>query len=428
MSEFRFDIVESLSTLYQLSLSIGNSFDIQESAESFLQALMQQQNLYYSGYFTFSSTQQINCVRAIPVVKKSSIEISDSFADFIKTNDEKIVNQGDKHFKEVRSLSHEEYTNYCIYFAGAKSIIILGRKNRPFSTTEILKNNIIMNKFGLFMESLESHHQIKKEIEIKEQYAKTIEENNQLLIKQNEELLKYISSNNELEKFAYRTSHDLKAPLRTIIGFSQILKKAFDKGLTEKHLEYLDTIVEGGNEMNSLIDGILEYSKVNATLVKYEPIDLHNLISKTCKMLNKDLADPNCVITVGETPDTVVADKTKLQQVILNLLNNAIKFTKNETSPKIILACKEDDSQYQFSIEDNGIGMKKEHTKVIFGEFEKLNPNSKFAGSGIGLSTCKSIVIQHGGDIWVESEPGIGSTFYFTIKKTVQNIDDSQSR
>lgn len=271
------------------------------------------------------------------------------------------------------------------------------------------------------MESLESHHQIKKEIKIKEQYAKTIEENNQLLVKQNEELLKYISSNNELEKFAYRTSHDLKAPLRAIMGFSQILKKAFNDGITEKHLKYLDTIVEAGIQMNSLIDGILEYSKVNATIVKYESIDFQNLISKTCKMLNKDLADPNCEIEIKEIPDTVIADKTKLQQVILNLLNNALKFTKNEISPKVIIACKEDDSKYLFTIEDNGIGIKEEHTNVIFEEFEKLNPNSSFAGSGIGLSTCKSIVIQHGGEIWVESEIGIGSTFYFTIKKTTYN-------
>jgi len=421
MSEFRFDIVESLSTLYQLSLSIGNSFDIEESTESFLQALMQQQNLYYSGYFTFSSKQQIEGIRTIPFMKKNSFEISESFSDFIKNNDKKTINQGDLFYKDVRVLSHEEYSNYCIYFSGTKNIIVLGRKNRPFSTTEILKNNIIMNKFGLFMESLESHHQIKKEIKIKEQYAKTIEENNQLLVKQNEELLKYISSNNELEKFAYRTSHDLKAPLRAIMGFSQILKKAFNDGITEKHLKYLDTIVEAGIQMNSLIDGILEYSKVNATIVKYESIDFQNLISKTCKMLNKDLADPNCEIEIKEIPDTVIADKTKLQQVILNLLNNALKFTKNEISPKVIIACKEDDSKYLFTIEDNGIGIKEEHTNVIFEEFEKLNPNSSFAGSGIGLSTCKSIVIQHGGEIWVESEIGIGSTFYFTIKKTTYN-------
>jgi len=350
-------------------------------------------------------------------MKKSRYEISNSFSNFIKNNEEKTINKGDTFFKDVRVLSHEEYSNYCIYFAGTKSIVVLGRKNRPFSNTEILKNQIIMNKFGLFMESLESHHQIKKEIEIKEKYAKTIEENNQLLVKQNKQLLKYISSNNELEKFAYRTSHDLKAPLRTIIGFSQILKDASSSGLSDKHLKFLNTIVEGGNQMNDLIDGILEYSKVNATLVNYEPIDLPTLVRRTCRMLSQDLTNPNCTIKIKEIPDIIYADKTKLQQVLLNLINNALKFTANETTPKVTLECKEEDTHYLFSIEDNGIGMNKEDTKSIFEVFEKLNPNSKFAGSGIGLSTCKNIVIQHGGDIWVESEFEVGSTFFFTIKK-----------
>jgi len=417
MDKIKLDIVESLASLYELSLSIGNSFDLSENSDSFLKCLMQQQNLSYTGHFKLLDKGQATCIQTVPNSTVQSLKFSDTLFNDIETNKKGILKNGTPAYHEFNQLIEEEYFEFCYFFVGNKTLIFLGRKNIGFSKTEVMRNSIIMSKFGLFIESLESHHQIKQEIKIKNEQATTIEKNIQLLTEQNQELLKYIKSNNELEKFAYRTSHDLKAPLRTIIGFSNILKKSLEDNINSDQQEYLDFIIRGGDQMNNLIDGILEYSKLNAKEIKHQEFNLPEMLSITCTMLNQDLSKEDCNIKIKHVPQTIVADKTKIKQLFLNLLNNALKFTNKEKTPKIIIDTDETKTDYVFSIEDNGIGMKEEDTQRIFEVFEKLNYEGNYSGSGIGLSTCKHIVIQHGGKIWAESELGVGTTLFFTLKK-----------
>lgn len=416
MTSNRFELIETLSSLYELSLSIGNSFEPEENSDAFLRSLMQQQQLSYAGFFRFESSTVLQTIQTIPKNARTTFKFSQEFAHFVQHKSQNILDQNDPLFPELTQLSLENYKHYCYFFIGTKGLIVLARNQTPFSKIETMKNHLIMNKFGLFMESLESHHQIKREIEIKNQQALIIKENNQKLKEQNEELRRYIHSNNELEKFAHRTSHDLKAPLGTIMGFTDLLKNS-QQEFTKRDMKFIEMIQNGATQMQDLIDGILEYSRANGIEVNYQEVDLNALLSKVKLMLYDSLLKVDGQLEFQNLPSKIYADQTKLSQLFLNLLSNALKFSRKDVQAKIVISSVENDDSTQISIADNGIGIKEENLSKIFDVFTRINSNKDYLGSGIGLSTCKEIVNQHGGEIWAESQFGSGTTFHFTLAK-----------
>ncbi len=237
------------------------------------------------------------------------------------------------------------------------------------------------------------------------------------LSNKNQELKRYIESNMQLENFAYMASHDLRSPLQTMIGFTNLLEQSLSGKLSEEEASFFEFINSSISNMQALIKDLLAYSIVDAEKQKPEEIQLHLLLKTIQSELGKVIKETQAIIEVQDIPKIISADKIKLKQLLQNLITNGIKFTQNDTQPKVAIACKELDAYWQFSIRDNGIGIAKEFQKKIFLIFRRLHPRDEYEGTGIGLALCKKLVEQHQGRIWLDSEPGKGSTFFFTIKK-----------
>ena len=219
-------------------------------------------------------------------------------------------------------------------------------------------------------------------------------------------------SNAELEQFAYVASHDLQEPLRTISSYVQLLESRYKDKLDSDAKEFIDFAVDGSKRMRQLINSLLEYSRVNR-VKPFEWIDLNEVMAETKNDMKDQIKQSGAVIKHNGLPK-IYGDYVLIGQLFQNLIGNAIKF-HGEEKPEIKISSKRKNGSYVFSVEDNGIGIPKEYSEKIFIIFQRLNNREKYPGTGIGLSICKKIVEKHGGKIWVESEPGKGSSFYFTI-------------
>lgn len=239
-----------------------------------------------------------------------------------------------------------------------------------------------------------------------------IQQEMEKLLKKNQDELK--NSNQELEQFAYVASHDLQEPLRMVTSYVQLLAKRYEGKLDQDANEFIAYAVDGSNRMRILINSLLEYSRVNK-IKSFEKINLNPLLENVLRDLKNQIHENNAQIKVNSLP-IVWGDSILLSQLFQNLIANAIKF-KSTKKPQISISCKDENTQYLFSVKDNGIGIQKEYEEKIFVIFQRLHTKEKYPGTGIGLSICKKIVERHGGKIWVESKVGKGSTFYFTIKK-----------
>jgi PAS domain S-box-containing protein len=222
-------------------------------------------------------------------------------------------------------------------------------------------------------------------------------------------------SNYELQQFTFITSHDLQEPLRSIASFSQLLGRRYKGKLDSNADEYIDFIVDGAMRMKEMIQGLLEYSLVGKG-ENFQPTDVNETIDIVLSNL-KRLIDENEAEITHERLPTITADSRQLVQIFQNLIGNAIKFKNPEKQPKINILAHLDTKkkEYIFSVSDNGIGIEKQYSNKIFDIFKRLHTIDEYRGIGIGLAICKRIVERHGGKIWVESEYGLGSTFYFTI-------------
>lgn len=237
------------------------------------------------------------------------------------------------------------------------------------------------------------------------------------LNEKNEDLKKYIDSNMQLENFAYMASHDLKAPIRTIVSFTQLLKRSLQDRLQEDEAEFLHYISSGANSMKNLIEDLLTYSRVNTKNHQLEEVALPTIIERIQTDLSTELETSQAVIKVKNIPDVIQADLTMMRQLFQNLLENAIKFRKEGLQPDIEIGCKASDEYWHFYIKDNGIGISLEFQEKIFLLFRKLHSSSKYEGTGIGLALCKKIVEQHGGKIWVDEQHIDGTCFQFTLRR-----------
>lgn len=231
----------------------------------------------------------------------------------------------------------------------------------------------------------------------------------QTLVKKNKELEQ---SNTELERFAYVASHDLKEPLRMVSNYTQLLAKKYDRVLDGEAAEFIGFAVEGVHRMQALIHDLLEYSRIGQK-TSFTSICMNTVLHHVKLNLKNKIDECGARIISGNLPE-VNGVFSQLTQLLQNLLENALKF-RSEKTPEIEIHALQKDKDWVFSIKDNGIGLDNKYDEKIFIIFQRLNPREKYPGNGIGLTICKKITELHGGNIWYQSEPGKGTTFYFTI-------------
>jgi PAS domain S-box-containing protein len=232
-----------------------------------------------------------------------------------------------------------------------------------------------------------------------------------MLTRLNEELLR---SNSDLEKFAYIASHDLMEPLRMVTSFTQLLSKQYGDKLDSTAREYIEYATDGARRMYELLNGLLDYSRVQSRGKSFQHVKMSEVVENTLENLALIIQERNAVITADELP-VVYADRNQMNQLLQNLIANSIKFSVKQ--PRIAISSFSRNRKHVISVKDEGIGIDPKYFDKIFEIFRRLHSREEFEGTGVGLAICKRIVERHGGSIWVESTPGKGSTFFFSIPK-----------
>jgi len=244
------------------------------------------------------------------------------------------------------------------------------------------------------------------------------------LVEQNQELVR---SNRELERFAHVVSHDLQQPLQSITGFTQLLQIKYQDYPDETILNYLERIYDSGSRMQRLIQDLLIYSKVGGEALEFQEVDCNQVLHQVMNDLQAAIAEKQAVLTYEHLP-CVLGNETQLIQLLQNLIANAIKFVAPDTNPQIKIAATKQGEYWLFEVQDNGIGIEAHNLEGIFEIFQRTRAAKNYPGTGVGLATCRKIVENHGGKIWVDSQPGIGTTFYFTIRDASACFERASSR
>jgi PAS domain S-box-containing protein len=323
----------------------------------------------------------------------------------------KILGYDDEEFpasyESFRSLIHpddvdsfeKELQHHIDNAEGYSLELRLKTKDRKWRWIQTNGKVVETNEDGNPLRMLGTHTDITDRKQADEQLKRTMEE------------LK--RSNMELEQFAYVASHDLQEPLRMVSSFTQLLEKQYKDKLDEHALDYINYAVDGAKRMQLLINDLLSYSRVNSKGGKFEEVDLEKVLDETLSNLELTIEENQAFITRESLPK-INANYRQMIQLFQNLIGNALKYRSKET-PQIQISTQKEDKQWIFSVEDNGIGIDPKYADRIFMIFKRLHTNEEYEGTGIGLAITKRIIERHEGRIWVESELGKGSTFYFTI-------------
>lgn len=228
-------------------------------------------------------------------------------------------------------------------------------------------------------------------------------------------LLELERSNMELQQFAYVASHDLQEPLRMISSYLQLLERRYKGKLDQDADDFIDFAVDGARRMQGLINDILQLSRLGTREKSLSTVDCEAILEEALTNLRVSIESSRAEVTHDPLP-SVTADPTQLVQLFQNLVGNAIKF-RGKADPLIHVSAQQNEAAWLFSVRDNGIGIDPQYSSRIFGIFQRLHGRGEYPGTGIGLAICRKIVEGHGGRIWVESEPGSGATFFFTLPR-----------
>jgi PAS domain S-box-containing protein len=224
--------------------------------------------------------------------------------------------------------------------------------------------------------------------------------------------------NQELEAFSYSVSHDLRAPLRHIHGYVEMLQRATDGQLSDKAMHYLKTITDASEEMGQLIDDLLAFSRVGRAEIRGTSVQPGELVQDVIRSLEMAIKDRPIVWQIASLP-TVVGDVSLLKQVLTNLIDNAVKYTRTCDRATIEIGCAgEEAGRVVLFVRDNGVGFDMQYAHKLFGVFQRLHRPEEFEGTGIGLATVRRIVARHGGRVWAEGAIDKGATFYFTLERS----------
>jgi len=266
---------------------------------------------------------------------------------------------------------------------------------------------VLRSKVAVFIELFKKTQEVRRQ----EQALRAL--NAQLEQRVAERTAELQRSNEELQQFAYVVSHDLQEPLRVVASYVQQLAERYQDKLEAEANELISYALDGAKRMQQLIVDLLAYSRIDTTGQEFAPTDCEGVLQRVLSDLRVAIEESGAEVTHDPLPQ-VMADNVQLGQVLQNLLGNAIKFRSQEP-PRIHVSARQEGQQWVFSVRDNGIGINPRYAERIFGIFERLHPRTEYPGTGIGLAICKKIVERHGGQIWVESEPGKGAAFFFTL-------------
>ncbi len=224
-----------------------------------------------------------------------------------------------------------------------------------------------------------------------------------------------IKSNVELKRFAFIASHDLQEPVRNVVAYSQLLERRYAKSFDAEGQEYFGFIISGAKRMHSLVRDLLTYSRISESAHKFSKVDMRDVVDEAVANLQSLITESGARVVIADGPyPAVQGDRMQLIEVLQNLVTNSLRFRKPEASPLVEIKVKVNPERAIFSVSDNGMGIEKIYWEQIFIIFKRLH-GSTFPGTGLGLAICKRIIEAHGGRIWVESQPGVGSTFFFSL-------------
>ncbi len=225
------------------------------------------------------------------------------------------------------------------------------------------------------------------------------------------------ASNKELESFAYSVSHDLRAPLRHVAGYSELLQKQAPDSLDDKSRRYIQTILESAKRMGNLIDDLLAFSRLGRAEAKMRAVDLQQVVKEVIAEVSRDTRDRDIAWKIGALP-TCHGDSSMLKLVVVNLVSNAVKFTRMRTRTEIEIGCVDkNNDELEVFVRDNGAGFDMQYADKLFGVFQRLHLAEQFEGTGIGLATVQRIIHRHGGQVRAEGAVDQGATFYFSLPK-----------
>ncbi len=315
----------------------------------------------------------------------------------------KMKNELLKKGNEIDTLYGYIWTATAI-FLGILLIMIVNRYRVQKRSNELLseKNNEIFEK----------NNELQKVNDLSVKINQLLEDKNIQIENQNKRLEE---SNEDLRNFATVASHDLKEPLRMINAYTNILNKKYSQLFDDSAKEFMGYVIDGVSRMEGLLNGLLDYSRVSISEDKIKKLNTQDIIDLALGNLKFSIDKKKAVVKINAKKlPQINGNHVQLIQLFQNLIGNGIKF-QGKANPEIILDCREKGEFFLFTVKDNGIGIKEADKKRIFEMFRRLHSKEEYEGTGIGLATCKKIVERHGGEIWVESEPGQGSTFFFTL-------------
>lgn len=293
-------------------------------------------------------------------------------------------------------------------------------------STEDLPSFIVFTAWALLIASFagarrriedalsEARDRLQVEVERRKQQEDEIRKLNQKLANRAAELE---SSNQELESFAYSVSHDLRAPLRHVVGFSELLQRQASSLLDDKSRRYIQTIVKSAKRMGTLIDDLLGFSRIGRAETKRTAVDLQQLVREVVAELGQETSGRDIAWKIGALP-VCYGDRSMLKLVLVNLVSNAVKFTRLRARAEIGIGCTDGkENQVEVFVRDNGAGFDMQYADKLFGVFQRLHRSEEFEGTGIGLATAQRIIHRHGGKIRAEGAVDQGAIFYFSLPK-----------
>ncbi|MEZ4884834.1 MAG: tetratricopeptide repeat protein [Chitinophagales bacterium] len=373
------EVYESMGEAYRRNGDISNAYKYQTAYLNLKDSLLNENTL-----------QEMNQAKINYEMYKKEREIG-----LLKKENELLQKQ-----QEIRFYQNASLMGMAFFTIFTTALFLYYRKLRQYNEMLKTKSEQIQQQ----NEELETinHQQIK--------LNKLLANKNDHIQEQNQQLE---NSNLELRQFAYIASHDLKEPLRTISSYTSLLDRRYKKELDQDAQEFMGFVTDAVKRMYALLDDLLAYSKVGSQHQTKKSINTKELVDSVISILQPTIHQKNAKIHLHFLP-TIKASQVQMQQLFQNLISNALKFQVKE-DPQVWVDCQKKDNLYVFSIKDNGIGIEEDYQQKIFEMFRRLHTKEEYEGTGIGLATCKKIVEQHGGQIWVESGIGQGSTFFFTL-------------